>query len=488
MAEQPTNLCILLIVHGLPPADCSGTTAIAHAYARQLTARGLRVGVLYGGPPPDRNVPLRLFTDEHHGFRRYQIPPTPHLWQKWSIYDSAAAARERCAVLQDVLENLRPDLVHVVDLGNLPGEWASAIHARGIPLLRQVWNTEDLCGLVELLGARPPAVTCPAPLTPRQCAECCFRSMVSLTLPAGRYAAEELLGSLTALRTHHLAEFERHLVMKRQRAEDAFLHVYDRILFPTESFRRFFERTLPLPPERTAVHAPGIDLAMDRPATRPTPDGRVRFLFLGQLLSKKGLDDLVAVFSHPDLLRRADYELTLHGGGNAAVLRGLLAANPRVHYRGPFTAAQLPGILRDADVGLSPSRFETFHRVTREYQAAGLAVIGSIAFGIPEAVSREENGLLFAAGDVDGFRRAVLRLLDDRQLLARLREGAAHTPVRPVEQEVDELLDHYAECIRRKRHDWAMMGAPPPCLIPAAMSPRRSTPTVRLPHSSTKIG
>jgi glycosyltransferase involved in cell wall biosynthesis len=332
MAEQPKNLCVLVLVHGLPPADCSGTPAIAHAYARHLTVRGLRVGVLYGGPPPDRSPPLRVFTDEHHGFRRYQVSPTPLLWQKWSIYDWAAAASQRCAVLQDVLDDLRPDLVHVVDLVNLPGEWADAIHARGIPLLRQVWNTEDLCGLVEPLGPLPPAVTCPAPLTPRQCAECCFRSMVSLTLPAGRYAAEELLGNLVALREHHLAEFERHLVLKRQRAEEAFRHVYDRILFPTESFRRFFERTLPLPPERTAVLAPGIDLPVDRPATRPTSDGPMHFLFLCQLLWKKGIDDLVAVFSHPDLVRRADYKLTIHGGGDAEVLRRLLAANSRALY------------------------------------------------------------------------------------------------------------------------------------------------------------
>jgi glycosyltransferase involved in cell wall biosynthesis len=330
-----------------------------------------------------------------------------------------------------------------VDLVNLPGDWVDAIHARGIPLLRQVWNTEDLCGLVEPLGALPPAVTCPPPLTPRRCAECCFRSMVSLTLSAGRYPAHELLGNLIALRDHHLAEFEGHLILKRQRAEEAFLRVYDRILFPTESFRRFFERTLPLPPERTAVLPPGIDLPVDQIATRPIVDGPVRFLFLGQLLWKKGIDDLVAVFSHPDLLRRSDYKLTIHGGGDAEVLRRLLAANPRARYGGPFTLDQLPEILRAGDVGLSPSRFETFHRVTREYQAAGLAVIGSTAFGIPDAVRPEVNGLLFAAGDVDGFRRAVLRLLNDRPLLARLQEGAHLTPVRGVEEELDELLKEY---------------------------------------------
>jgi glycosyltransferase involved in cell wall biosynthesis len=443
MAEQKTGLGVLLIAHSLPPREFSGTPAIAHGYARRLAAQGIRAGVLYGVLPPAPAEALRAYADEQHGFRRYEVPATPHLWTGWSLYDAAAAAPERAAALHAVLDDFRPDIVHVLDLVNLPGEWPAAIRARGVPLLRQVWNAEDLCGLIEPLAPAPPGVTCPAPLTPRQCAECCFRALVSLTLPAGTYPVEELLGRLAALRDKHLAEFERHLVRKRQQAEEAFRRHYDRIVFPTQSFRAFFERTLPLPPERTAVLKPGIDLPPDRPAPRAAADGAVRFLFLGHLLLKKGIDDLVAVFSHPDLLGRSDYELTIHGGGDAGALRGLLAANPRVCYRGPFAPAELPGILRAADVGLSPSRFETFHRVTREYQAAGLAVVGSTAFGIPEAVRHEANGLLFDAGDVQALRGAVLRLLNDRPLLARLREGARQTPMRSVAEEVDGLLEQY---------------------------------------------
>src|SRR5205085_9892274 len=118
---------------------------------------------------------------------------------------------------------------------------------------------------------------------------------------------------------------------------------------------------------------------------RILPPGCVRFLFLGSLMPHKGVGDLTAVFTHPDLLNR-DYELRICGSGNPQVVESLLAANPRVRYLGEYTQEQLPELLREADVGLSPSWFETFHRVTREYLAAGLPVIGSDAFGIPDAV------------------------------------------------------------------------------------------------------
>lgn len=95
-------------------------------------------------------------------------------------------------------------------------------------------------------------------------------------------------------------------------------------------------------------------------------------------------------------------------------------------------------------MGLAPSRFETFHRVTREYLAAGLAVIGSTAFGIPDAVRDGVNGLIFAAGDAVGLRKAVVSVLEDRELLDQLRAGARQSSVRSAEDEVEELLEQYA--------------------------------------------
>lgn len=156
---------------------------------------------------------------------------------------------------------------------------------------------------------------------------------------------------------------------------------------------------------------------------------------------------------------RKDYELLIHGGGDVEAMRGLLAINPQVRYGGPYKPEQLPGLLQSPDVGLSPSRFETFHRVTREYLKAGLPVLGSTAFGIPDIVRQERNGLLFDVGDACAFRQAVLRILDDRTLLARLSAGARETPVRSTEDELLDLCREY-EGIRRERASGSVETAP----------------------------
>jgi glycosyltransferase involved in cell wall biosynthesis len=57
------------------------------------------------------------------------------------------------------------------------------------------------------------------------------------------------------------------------------------------------------------------------------------------------------------------------------------------------------------------------------------------------------NGLLFDHADPGSLGRAVVRLLDDRALLATLTAGARATVVRSVDDEADELASLYREVL-----------------------------------------
>jgi glycosyltransferase involved in cell wall biosynthesis len=419
-------LSVLLVVHSLPPLESSGTPLIAHGYARHLAAAGIRTAVLYAAKSASRIAPPH--NDMQHGFMRFEVAPTAQRWREWAVYDASRAAAGPSA-LRAVLDQFRPDLVHIVDLVNLPSEWVEEIKRNKIALLRQEWNAEDVCGMIEPIFAPSPQALCAAPITPEQCASCCLRQRETPSLRKAQHP-----------------QLVRALARKRERALRDFGERYDQILFPTASFRAFFERTLPLAAARTAVVEPGIELPAGRNAAKPAQHALVRFVFLGQMDLKKGAQELVEVFTSPELVQRKDYELHIHGREKADAA-ALFAANPRVRHFGPYEAARLPSILVDCDVGLSPSRFESFHRVTREYLCAGLPVLASRAFGIPEVVRDEENGLLFDVADVEAFKRCVLTVLDNRALLHRLAEGARTTPLRALRDEVDDLVRCYRAMI-----------------------------------------
>jgi glycosyltransferase involved in cell wall biosynthesis len=156
---------------------------------------------------------------------------------------------------------------------------------------------------------------------------------------------------------------------------------------------------------------------------------------------------LVDTFLSPEVLERDDFRLELFGGGREELIDELLAVNPNVRWHGAYRLEDLPELLDGIDVGLSTSRFETFHRVTREYLFAGLPVIGSTAFGIPEIVHDGVNGLLFDHEESGSMLRAVLSCLNDRALLARLTQGARDTSIKSVREEVEELEALYRESI-----------------------------------------
>jgi glycosyltransferase involved in cell wall biosynthesis len=433
---------VLLIVHSLPPLDFSGTPLLALGYARELVRRGIRVGVLYPVQKTDGPA-LATVPDPMDHFTRYEVRNPARTWFEWSLRDASDGTPPRAGELPNVLDSFKPAIVHIIDSVNLPGEWTDLIASRGIPIVRHVWNTEDLCGLIEPVSATPPNVICPAPLTPHQCAQCCFRRFETINLSQTSWSAQQLLDALLARREQKVAECEQLLATKRRQAIHAFTEIYRRIIFPTRSFRDFFEKTIPLPGDRTLVIEHGINMPAPAPARPRDRGSRPRFLFLSALLAKKGIGDVVTVFTHPELLTR-DYELIIAGSGHPQPLAPLLDANPRARFLSTYAPEQLPSLLAQADIGLSPSRFETFHRVTREYLAAGLPVIGSDAFGIPDAIRDGVNGLLFQAGDCEGFRRAVLRVLDEPHLIEHLALGARQTVVRSISSEMDEIIEQYA--------------------------------------------
>lgn len=77
------------------------------------------------------------------------------------------------------------------------------------------------------------------------------------------------------------------------------------------------------------------------------------------------------------------------------------------------------------DVGVNASSgTETSSLALSEGMSIGVPAVASRYGGNPKMIVDGENGLLFDTGDHDELARAILRLYEDRELLARLSDGA----------------------------------------------------------------
>ncbi len=165
----------------------------------------------------------------------------------------------------------------------------------------------------------------------------------------------------------------------------------------------------------------GIDTERFQPAAAP-PVGPV-VGFVGQLIERKGIRDIMRAWTMIDKAARPDHPvLRLAGEGP---LRGEILA-----WRGFLTRpsdVELMGFVEDVETfhqGLSmllmPSLSEGFGLAAAEASACGVPVIASRTSSLPEIVVHEKTGILVPPHAPARLAEAVLRLLDDPGLGRRL--------------------------------------------------------------------
>lgn len=167
---------------------------------------------------------------------------------------------------------------------------------------------------------------------------------------------------------------------------------------------------------------------------------------------KKGHEDLITAV-RPLLAARPNLHFVLAGNGDLferikSIVDGLQLGH-RIHLLGFRT--DIPNVLRGCDLFVLPTHQEALGQSYIEAMAAGLPVIGTNVDGVPELIEHESNGLLVPSQDPDALRAAIVRLIDDPDLRARLgAEGRRLTDKRfGVDDMADETIDFYRRSLQR---------------------------------------
>ena len=195
-------------------------------------------------------------------------------------------------------------------------------------------------------------------------------------------------------------------------------HVKDRLIELGAAEAKITVRYVGAPPAR-----PGRALA-----TRE----RAGIVFVGRLVEKKGVEDLLrAVAGLPDQLRGTPVQIL----GSGHRLEGLrrLARSLGVHadFRGRATPEQVSASLEGAAVFCAPSKTardgdeEGLPVTLIEAAQHGATIVSTRHAGIPEFVRSGQDGLLVDAGDVAALSNALARVLTDRELADALQASAA---------------------------------------------------------------
>ena len=116
----------------------------------------------------------------------------------------------------------------------------------------------------------------------------------------------------------------------------------------------------------------------------------------------------------------------------------------------------VPRIIATFDVAVLPSYFEGMGRVLLEAMAMEKPVVGTKVGGIPDLIEQGLNGYLVNPGNERELASAVLKILNDKALAAKMGESgrkkmtdrfSADTMVRSIEKVYSEVLERKGICL-----------------------------------------
>lgn len=180
---------------------------------------------------------------------------------------------------------------------------------------------------------------------------------------------------------------------------------------------------------KVAVVPRGVDLDLFTPRRAPVDRNRVtRIVSVGRLLPRKGFEDVIRALSTTDSV-----ELVIAGGSVQGDVRGdpeakrlltlarTLGIDDRLVFAGHVPHAELPALLRSADIVACTPRHRSSGGVALEAMACGVPVVATAVGGLIDAVVDGQTGVLVQQGKPDLLAKALRSLLSDstqRELLS----------------------------------------------------------------------
>ena len=221
---------------------------------------------------------------------------------------------------------------------------------------------------------------------------------------------------------------------------------------------------------RVEVVYPGVDLEVFTPlddaaraaarAELALPAAATVLLFAGRIQPLKGPDVLLRAVAalldrRPDLRERLVVPVVGGPSGSGleqptalTELAAGLGITDVVRFVPPVGQRELARWYAVADAVAVPSYNESFGLVAAEAQACGTPVVAAAVGGLTTVVRHEHSGLLVEGHDPDRWAQALVRLVDDPALAARLRTGA---PVQARQFSWEATAERCLEAYERAR-------------------------------------
>jgi len=334
------------------PPDVNGAAKFGVRLGAGLSERGHRVVIV--APSPDKDFGLRKETHEGIEFEVYRLRSWKwfnHPWVRfalpWEVNRDSAA----------ILDEVKPDAVHIQSHINVGWGIARQAHKRGIRLVAtNHFMPENAAQFV----------------------------------PIPQFMITLLVRMLWA--------FARTTYSR-----------CDAVTTPTARAADYLENAVKI--SGVSAISCGLNVSNYRPVMGKRTEPYA--LFVGRVEQEKHIEELLFATNR---FAATELRVVIAGGGDdrerlEKIVRERGLAD-RVTFAGLVDDAQLVQLLSDAAVFVMPSTAELQSIATMEAMASGLPVVAANAMALPHLVHNGENGFLYEPRDIDGLERGLRIILE----------------------------------------------------------------------------
>jgi glycosyltransferase involved in cell wall biosynthesis len=435
---------VLIAVHGFPPTHSAGAERRAERMAQWFHRQNHYVEVFTVESLSAPETQLETTMQDGYPVHRLSYNISQSEDPFINFYESPVVGK----AIRKVLGQQTFDVMHIVS-GYLMGKPAiDAAHEFGIPIVLTLTEYWFLCARLNLIQAT--GTLCNGPETIEKCTRCLLEAKRRYRLPS--QAAPKLMDWLwpnihkTSMSTKTLISVER-----RQTILHEALNSVQTVISPSQYLIEKFSE-YGFDTSRFLFVRQGLaNYPTGQSAWRPSPDGRLRVGYMGQIKEHKGVDLLVdAILA----MREKGENVSLDVWGNenespvyTKTLQSQTVNDSHIRWNGLYTGSKMWDILTELDVVVVPSRWhENSPNVILEAYKMGVPVVATNLGGMAELVEHEKYGLVFKINDAEDLRHQLERLIHQPGLIDSLR---ANIPlVKSIDDEMQEITVQYDHLVK----------------------------------------
>lgn len=481
---------IAYVVHTFFPNWQAGTEVYARSLARKAIANGHEAFIICYEPPAANE---EFFHDIRAWDTLYEDLPvhrisffkTYRIFHQKEYFDPAIEQH-----LLDYFSEIRPDIVHVVHSMHLSTASIWSAKKLGIPVVATATDFWYVCPTYQLLKHDESLCRGPVPVS---CLACVSSASPSPRLgwlarsPLFSRLASPLLSWLSQIRVipPKVGQLLIWLSARPGWMRQTLAQV-DVLLAPTPNTSRLLTEN-----GVTAIDVRTCGFGLETPprtAQAREPGPILRLGYVGTFRQSKGVHVLLEAVKR---LPAGRFHLDIYGKAGHFPeydhrLFELAQGMETVHFRGTFPNENLPDVFAGFDVLVIPALwYENSPLVLLSSFSQKVPVVASRVGSLADLVEHGKNGLLFDMGNASSLAAQLRRLMDEPQLVSRLRAGIPQ--VKTLDENMNELFDIYEQLYSRRNRGRTPIQEPPPLRkLPLALG--RAFRKIRLTRFGAQFG